>query len=240
MLAANKFRSRPLTDKMTKLIKVHAKWLIPLLLMLLITPFSAYIDLNLSRRFYDQDTQQFSQTQWSTFIYTYGLLPGKFAIFSSFAGVLLSYVFPSFKGCRRDALFVFLTILVGAGVITQAFFKDHWGRPRPRQVIEFGGKQKFRPYYSPNFFKQPEPSKSFPSGHCAMGFLFFSVVIVAYRRNKKCMLFLTLTLTLLLSGALGYARIAQGGHFFSDVIMSGLIMWFTAIILETLIFEKQQ
>ena len=53
-------------------------------------------------------------------------------------------------------------MIVGAWLIIDFALKDHWGRPRPRQVKEFGGMQEFRPYYGkPNFFHQPEPQNLF-------------------------------------------------------------------------------
>ena len=76
-------------------------------------------------------------------------------------------------------------MVVGAGFIVHTALKDHWGRPRPKQIIAFGGEQTFRPFYSPNFFHQPEPSKSFPCGHCTMGFYFFAVAFALRRSGYR-------------------------------------------------------
>ncbi|WP_231909278.1 phosphatase PAP2 family protein [Candidatus Protochlamydia naegleriophila] len=45
-------------------------------------------------------------------------------------------------------------------------------------------------------------------------------------------------LTLFLGGALSLARIAQGGHFLSDILVSALIMWLTAAGLYQLLLNS--
>ena len=129
-----------------------------------------------------------------------------------------------------------LTIIFGAGLIIDKSFKDHWGRPRPKQTIEFGGTQPFRPFYKPHFFN-PEPSKSFPSGHSSMGFYFFSLVFVGRRLGKRWLFQSATMLAIVLGALLCYTRMAQGGHYFSDVLMSAAIMWWTALFFDWLIFQ---
>lgn len=225
---------------MVEYLKKNAKWLFPILLMAVITPFTPYLDLEISRHFYHYGTpsEPFSQNQLLLLIYVYGLVPGQIVIILATIGLLFSYISSTRKHWRPYTLFIVLTLAIGSGLITHALLKDNWGRPRPKQVIEFGGKQEFRPYYKPNFFNKAEPSKSFPCGHCTMGFYFFTFIILGYRFQKKWLFYTGITLTAILSTLLGYARIAQGGHFFSDVLMAGLIMWLTALFLEWLIFEE--
>ena len=220
--------------------KTNAKWLFPTLLMAAITPFTPYLDFEIARHFYHQGTptEPFSQSQFLKLIYVYGLVPGQITIILALIGLLFSYTFKSCRNWRPYTLFVVLTLAIGGGLITHAILKDHWGRPRPKQVIEFGGKQGFRPYYKPNFFNQPEPSKSFPCGHCTMGFYFFTFILIGYRFGRKWLLYTGIALTVTLSAALGYTRMAQGGHFFSDILMAGFVMWLTAITLESLIFKE--
>ncbi|HBH49073.1 MAG TPA: PAP2 family protein, partial [Bacteroidales bacterium] len=45
-------------------------------------------------------------------------------------------------GMRRWALMMILTIVLGPGLLVNATFKDNWGRPRPNEIVEFGGKEK--------------------------------------------------------------------------------------------------
>src|SRR5688572_19370399 len=39
----------------------------------------------------------------------------------------------------RASIFLIVTLLIGPLLLANAGFKDHWSRPRPREVVEFGG-----------------------------------------------------------------------------------------------------
>ena len=219
--------------------KFHLFWQIPVLLFIFIIPFTPWLDLSLSRHFFSQQTEIFRSSTLLNFMYDWALLPGQLLISGSLISLLLSYSFKRFKRWRKQALYLTLTIAVGAGFITHAVLKDHWGRPRPRQMIEFGGIQDYRPIWKPNFTNQPEPSKSFPCGHCTMGFAFFAFYFMGRRLNKTWLSILGITLALILGIGLGITRIAQGGHFFSDVITSALILWLTAYVFDWVIYDEE-
>ena len=121
-----------------------------------------------------------------------------------------------------------LTLVIGAGLVTNLGFKEYWGRPRPKQVIEFGGKHEYRPFWIPDFHTRHDPQRSFPSGHVAMGFYFLSMVLVGKRYHSPLLKNMGLFLVIFLGGGLMIARVVQGGHFFSDVIVSPILMWYVA------------
>lgn len=210
----------------------------PLLLTLAITPFSSSIDLGITRYFYafsSPSSAHFISNKYLDLIFDYGPLPA-FAVAIGAVCVLLgSYFFQSFKKWRAAAALLVLTMAIGSGLIVHTLLKDHWGRPRPKQVIEFGGIQEFRPYYKPNFFHQVQPSKSFPCGHCSMGFYFFALAIVGWRMHKRWLYILGMILAWTLGITLSFLRLAQGGHFFTDLLFSALIMWYTAYLLDLLL-----
>jgi membrane-associated PAP2 superfamily phosphatase len=199
--------------------------LIPLLLWAAFTPWSAWIDLKISHLFY-QNNGFASHPFWTT-IYSYGFWPAWILVGIAFVGFTLSFSH-AYRSWRRPCLFLLLTLAIGSGLIIHAVLKEQWGRPRPRQVTEFGGQQDFRPYYEPHFGKQPEPSKSFSSGHSSMGFYFFALALLGTCYRRRNLYWLGLGLAWGLGGLLSLARIAQGGHFFSDTMASALIMWMTA------------
>jgi len=68
-----------------------------------------------------------------------------------------------------NGAFLILSVLIGPGLIINAVFKDHWDRPRPGDVVEFGGMLQCTP--AP---LRGESGESFPCGHCSVGFLFAS------------------------------------------------------------------
>lgn len=223
-------------------LNTYKKWLLPAIFTLLLTPFTPFLDLSIARFFYthsNDPVEHFMSSPVLNFLFELGPLPANLT--AAFAAAILigSYLFKHLQKWRKPCLVLVLTYAIGAGLIINGVLKEYWGRPRPKQVEEFGGTQSFRPYYKPNFFHQPQPSKSFTCGHCAMGFYFFSLWLVGKRLNNRRLEGLSLTLALGLGIALSLARIMQGGHFFSDTLFSALIMWYTALAIDWLVYEGE-
>jgi lipid A 4'-phosphatase len=216
------------------MIKKHLWWILPLLLLAVFTPFSNTLDQSTATYYYAHRDQPHPLYD---FIYSYAAYPviliGVIALFI----LCGSYFISSWKKWRKPCLFLVLTMLVGAQFIVHNILKDHWGRPRPKQTIEYGGTQPFRPYYSPNFFHQPEPSKSFPCGHCTMGFYFFGFTFLCLRYGYRGGAWVSFLFAILFGMAFGIARMAQGGHYLSDIVATALIMWLTAGLCDWLIYE---
>lgn len=141
------------------------------------------------------------------------------------SGILafLVYMFGHFhrytERFRRRALYILLVIVVGPGLVVNGVFKEHWGRPRPVHVKEFGGRYD----YVPPGKIADSPDKSFVCGHCSVAYGFF--VLYFLSQNHKVAYLL---LTLLLAGGMGATRMTAGGHFVSDILWSGYLMFFVA------------
>lgn len=119
----------------------------------------------------------------------------------------------------RAAIFLLLSLALGPGLAINTIFKDHWGRARPAQITQFGGTQKFTPDFVPS--DQCRRNCSFPAGDPAMGFYLVSVALLAGSaplRRKG------LIAAVALGAALGVVRLAQGGHFLSDILASGFLV----------------
>lgn len=212
-------------------------WLWPILAFILITPFTPYLDLAMARFFY-QPSDHFSSNAFYAFFYEYGVLPAQILFALSAVLLFLASFFKKWKKWHAPALVMVLSLLIGGGLIVHGILKEQWGRPRPKQVIEFGGQQPFRPYYQPNLHA-PEPSKSFSCGHCTMGFYFFALALVARRCHYYKTFWIALVLAFSLGILLSLARIAQGGHFFSDTLMSALVMWLSAYACDRLVYQNE-
>ncbi len=226
---------------MSELVKRNALWIVPLIVLVLITPFSASLDFFIAKMtFYrgwtSSDPQEygFYTNSFFDFIYLYGAMPAAALAFISTVGL----AFSRFRQYRGALALLSLTLFFGSLVITHTLLKECWGRPRPRQIVEFGGSQNFRAYYEPLFSEAPEPSKSFPSGHSTCGFYFFSLYFLGRRYKQKLLEVAGILLAVGLGGSLSLARIVQGGHFISDVYIAALIMWLTAYFLDYLIFDS--
>jgi lipid A 4'-phosphatase len=134
---------------------------------------------------------------------------------------------------RRTALYLLLVMAIGPGILVNTVFKDHWGRARPSQIVEFGGAKQFTRAALPS--GECEKNCSFVSGHASVGFYFLALAFVWPRRRA-----LWLALGTSFGLGIGLVRIMQGGHFFSDVIFCGIIVYLTARALHTLMFRPQQ
>ena len=60
------------------------------------------------------------------------------------------------------------TLALGPGLLTNVLLKSHWGRPRPIDIVAFGGDQHFVPWWDPRgecpdncSFVAGEPSGAF-------------------------------------------------------------------------------
>jgi membrane-associated PAP2 superfamily phosphatase len=149
-------------------------------------------------------------------------------IYSSLRGKLVQYKLAA--GC------VLLTILLGPGLLVNAIFKDHWCRPRPNQIIEFGGHMQHIP---PLMIGESRKGESFPAGHPSVGFSL--AIFWLLLRGRKPRLAITMLVTALTAGALmGIGRMAAGGHFLSDVLWSGFFSVFAAYMVFYYILRVPQ
>jgi lipid A 4'-phosphatase len=126
----------------------------------------------------------------------------------------------------RAAGFLLLALVIGPGILTNVVLKDHWGRARPAQIVEFGGTRDFTPAAIPA--DQCDHNCSFTSGHAALGFFFVSFAFLARTRRGR---WAGQAAAIVLGALFGLARIAQGGHFLSDVVIAGLLVYATSWLL---------
>jgi membrane-associated PAP2 superfamily phosphatase len=118
---------------------------------------------------------------------------------------------------RRYAVFLLLSVVIGPGLLINVVFKDHWDRPRPRDIVEFGG-----PLHYTVAPLRGEAGASFPCGHCSVGFL-YALGWWIWRRRRPHLAMASAALGAAAGLALGLGRMAAGGHFLSDVLWSALI-----------------
>jgi lipid A 4'-phosphatase len=127
-------------------------------------------------------------------------------------------------------LFLLLGLLLGPGLVANVVFKDHWGRARPREVMEFGGAAHFT---SPLVLSGECASNcSFVSGDGAFGFYLPSFAYVVLPRRRRSVFWGGMAL----GGLFGAARILAGAHFLSDVLFAAVFMLLTSAFLHAVLY----
>jgi membrane-associated PAP2 superfamily phosphatase len=117
----------------------------------------------------------------------------------------------------RDILFILSTLALGPGLVVNLILKDHWGRPRPWRVDAFGGDQPFVGVW--RITHECSTNCSFVSGEASSAIWLLTLVVLLPERWHPLALKVFLTLAVLFS----LNRIAMGGHFLSDVLLSWAI-----------------
>lgn len=156
------------------------------------------------------------------------------AIFLGVCGLTAAIIGSIYKQRRnwiRPGLFLAILLALGPGLLVNSVFKEYWGRPRPREVVQFGGKKEFLHPWQPGIAHN---GRSFPSGHSS-GAFYLTAPFFVYRRRSPGVA------RLWLIGGLGFglmmsvARITQGGHFLSDNLWAWGMVHLTAVALYYLL-----
>lgn len=178
------------------------------------------LDLTVARLFYHPGHADpwpvAARPPWSLFYRSAPWVTGALAVAG--AALLVAGVLRRESGrLRLYGLFLLLCVAIGPGLIVNGILKDHWGRPRPRQVVELGG----RLAYVPPLLPAPTHGKSFPCGHCSVGYL-YAAGWWLWRRHRPRWAAASLAAGVALGTLMGIGRMAGGGHFLSDIVWSGL------------------
>jgi lipid A 4'-phosphatase len=75
----------------------------------------------------------------------------------------------------RAIIFLALTMVIGPGLLVNATFKPHGGRPRPVEIKQFGGQQSFVPWW--NFEGGCRSNCSFVSGETSTAAWLFAPAV---------------------------------------------------------------
>lgn len=126
-------------------------------------------------------------------------------------------------------LFVALCLITGPLVVANIGFKDHWGRARPRDIVEFSGTKAFTAPFPPS--GQCDYNCSFVSGEASSIFIVLFAAALLFKSRSRNFV----ALGVVFGGLAGLMRMAQGGHFLSDVVFAGVLMAITAASIQLLV-----
>jgi len=148
-------------------------------------------------------------------------------IISFYAPIKKIYFGYNFK--IKKIIYIWVTALFSLVFVVNIILKNIWGRARPNEIFEMGGKNTFTPWYQ--ISTQCDLNCSFVSGDAAVG---FSLVVFYFIIKRE----LYLWLSLLLGFSIGGIRIMEGGHFISDVIFSCLVVFLFNFIIYSYFSKK--
>ena len=214
-------------------VAIYAALLAAAVALFLLLP---QIDLLASGLFYTR-AQGFVLAHWLPVVLVFRSIPwiagGMVLLVLAATAWLFLVGRPLWRFDRKALLFVAFSIALGPGFLANTVLKDHWGRARPAQVTAFGGSRLFTP--APLPAAQCPSNCSFVSGHAALAFslVAFAFLLPAGRPRRR-----GIGAAFAFGGLVGLVRIAQGGHFLSDVVFAGLLIFGTTALLHWWIVER--
>jgi lipid A 4'-phosphatase len=205
---------------------IYAGLLAPALVLFLFMP---QIDLAASGLFYVPG-RGFVLSDWPPVVFIYRAVPwiawGILALAATAAIWLFLLQRPLWLLDRKALIFLVASTALGPGLLANVLLKDHWGRARPAQIEAFGGTREFTP--APLPASQCASNCAFVSGHAALG---FSLVAFAFLLPPGSLRRAGIAVSLAVGAVIGLGRIAQGGHFLSDVVFAAFLVYGTTALL---------
>jgi membrane-associated PAP2 superfamily phosphatase len=131
----------------------------------------------------------------------------------------------------RAILFLTATLALGPGLVVNVGLKDHWGRSRPIDVIQFGGPEHFVAWWDP---RGDCPNNcSFVSGDVSGAFWTLAPAVLAPPAFRA----VAVGAALALGTGMAVMRLMAGGHFTSDVIFAGVLTFLIIWVVHGLIYR---
>jgi lipid A 4'-phosphatase len=131
----------------------------------------------------------------------------------------------------RAVVFLLVTLILSAGILTNLTFKSYWGRPRPVVVTQFNGPQAFVPWWDPR--GSCAKNCSFFSGEGATAFWTYAPAALTPPAWRP-LAYAAATVFGVTTSAL---RMAFGGHFFTDVTIAGLVTFLVIWLAYAIIYR---
>ena len=149
------------------------------------------------------------------------------------AAIIGKLIFPNRKMLvsGRAAVFLIATLALGPGLLVNVVLKDHWGRPRPIDVAQFGGAEHFVPWWSTR--GDCPANCSFVSGDVAGAMWTIAPAALAPPQWRV----LAYGAALAFTAGMAAIRVMAGAHFLSDVTFAGVFTFLVVWLLYGLIYR---
>lgn len=194
-------------------------------------------DLAITSLFWDASRRHFALAgvPWARTARSLGnYVPWAFAV-PAFAAIVLKLLFPRRRMFMpaRAAVLLALTMALGPGLVVNGILKQEWGRPRPVHVDDFGGRDAFKSWHETD--GTCPGNCSFVSGEGALGFWLVAPASLVPGGPLKAV---ALVAAVAFGAAAGGLRIAFGGHFFTDVVFSGVLVVLIVVLARLWLYDR--
>lgn len=190
------------------------------------------IDLAASGLFYQGDGKWLLSRDSTWLVLPYWGLPrlGQALLVALIVLLLLSFWrrFPKLKARRAAIGFLLVGGLLGPILLVDATLKEHSGRTRPVNTVNFGGSKQFTPAFIPA--DQCQKNCSFVSGHVATASFIMAFGWLGAPAVRRRWLLASIAF----GGAFALVRMVPGGHFLSDTIFAWFATYFSLWLTEWL------
>jgi lipid A 4'-phosphatase len=196
------------------------------------------LDLALSQPFYavvDARHNAFALQESATLalVHVIALRGSTLLIVPAAAALVFKLILPRRKLLMSGCTIIFLvaTMALGPGLLVNVALKNHWGRPRPAQVTQFGGSHHFVAWWDPR--GDCPRNCSFVSGDVSSAAWTFALAAVAPLSWRA----LAYGGALVLSIGMASMRMMSGSHFFTDAIFAGVFTFLIIWLVHGLIYR---
>ena len=133
-------------------------------------------------------------------------------------------IFFNYRFSIKEIILLWASQIIGVLIFVNLILKNLWGRARPNDILQLGGKETYSPWFE--ITNACETNCSFVSGDASVGFS----IIILYLITKNIVF---LYASFVAGFVFGLIRIMAGGHFLSDIFFAGLFI----VILNIILFE---
>ena len=161
---------------------------------------------------------------------------GKLATIAVILAIVAALLAPGLAGrflpglMPSKALYLLAIYAIGPGLIVNAFFKQVFGRARPYELLEFSGDLAFSHVWAVS--DACSGNCSFTSGEASAAAALMAIVVLLPKNLRLPIGGLIAFFAALVS----LNRIAFGGHFLSDTVLSWLVVLFVVDLLRPWFF----
>lgn len=134
----------------------------------------------------------------------------------------------------RAVVLLLTSVILVPGLLVNGVMKNHWERPRPGHLVEFGGNQHFVPWWEPR--GDCRRNCSFVSGEASAAFWTLAPAALMPPLWQP----LAYTAAITFGTAVSLARMVMGGHFLSDTIFAGALTFLAIWLLYATIYRWQR